>query len=44
MVRVIGETQGPAGSAPFPSSSVPDGALRDTPALLRSPLAGNQAK
>lgn len=36
MVRVIGETWGPTGSAPFPSSSVPDGALRDTQALLRS--------
>lgn len=35
---------GPAGSAPLPSSSVPDGALRDTQALLRSLLAGNQAE
>lgn len=33
---------GPMGSAPLPSSSVPDGALRDTQALLRSLLAGNQ--
>lgn len=44
MVRVIGETWGPAGSAPLPSSSVPDGALRDTGAPLRSLLAGNQAE
>lgn len=32
---------GPTGSAPLPSSSVPDSALRDTQALLRSLLAGN---
>lgn len=35
---------GPTGSAPLPSSSVPDRALRDTQALLRSLLAGNQAE
>lgn len=44
MVRVIAKTWGPAGSSPFPSSSVLDGALRDTRALLRSLLAGNQAE
>ena len=42
-MRVIGETRGPRGALLLPSSSVLDRALRDTRALLRSALAGNQA-
>lgn len=41
---MIGESQAPAGNDLFPSSSVPDGALWDIPALPGILIAGNQAE